>query len=259
MTEKSKRPNGIDLLRESYGVVKSYGYDFVVLPWGATEPHNYHLPYLTDCYLAHAVAVDSVNKALENYGVRGMVLPPVPFGSQNPGQTNLPFCLHSRYETQRLIMNDTIESLLRQGMKKLIVMNGHGGNNFKNMIRDFSVDYPDMFVACCDWFKVVPQEGYFECLDDHAGEMETSVMMHYYPELVHLETAGEGRVNKFNIKALKTGQVWIPRNWEKIAPDTGAGDPRRSNAEKGERYAAVVTDAIAEFYADLTNKPVYFP
>lgn len=257
MSAKIDRENGIDLLRDSYGVVKECKYDFAVLPWGATEPHNYHLPYVTDCYLAYAVAVDSVNKTLNRHGIRGMVLPPIPLGSQNPGQTQQPFCLHGRYETQRLILRDVIESLMRQGLKRLVIMNGHGGNNFKNMIRDFCLDYPDMLIACCEWFKVIPQKDYFECFDDHAGEMETSVMMHYYPELVHLEMAGEGKINKYNIDAFNKGQAWIPRQWDKIAPDTGAGDPRRASAEKGERYATLATDAISDFFADLVTKPIY--
>ncbi|NDV78118.1 creatininase family protein [Dysgonomonas sp. 511] len=257
MSSRIKRNKGTDLLQENYGIVKNNTYDFAILPWGATEPHNNHLPYVTDCYLAYAVAVDSVNKALDKHGVRGMVLPPIPLGSQNPGQTNQPFCLHGRYETQRLIMRDVIESLIRQGLKKLIIMNGHGGNNFKNMIRDFDLDYPDMVIACCEWFKVVPQKEYFELPDDHAGEMETSLMMYYYPELVHLETAGDGAVNQFNIEAFNKGQVWIPRHWEKIAPDTGAGDPRRATAEKGERYATDVTDALADFYFDFATKSIY--
>lgn len=257
MSSKIKRNRGVDLLQENYGFVKNTAYDLAILPWGATEPHNYHLPYLTDCYLAYAIAVDSANKALDKHGVRGMVLPPIPLGSQNPGQTNQPFCIHGRYETQHLIMRDVIESLLRQGLNKLIIMNGHGGNNFKNMVRDFNLDYPEMTLLCCDWFKVVPQKEYFELPDDHAGEMETSVMMHYYPELVHLETAGEGTINKFNIEAFNKGQVWTPRHWQKIAPDTGAGDPRKSSAEKGEKFAAVVTDTLADFYSDLITKSIY--
>lgn len=257
MSSRIKRNRGIDLLQENYGVIKNLTYDFAILPWGATEPHNNHLPYITDCYLAYTVAVDSVNKALDKYGIRGMVLPPIPLGSQNPGQTNQPFCIHGRYETQRLIMRDVIDSLLRQGLKKLIIMNGHGGNNFKNMIRDFDLDYPDMLITCCEWFKVVSPKEYFELPDDHAGEMETSVMMYYYPELVYLETAGDGKINRFNIEAFNKGQVWMPRNWEKIAPDTGAGDPRRATAEKGEKYAAIVTDTLADFYFDLTTKSIY--
>lgn len=43
----------IDLAVSCYGKVKDVKYDAVILPWGATEPHNLHLPYLTDCILPH--------------------------------------------------------------------------------------------------------------------------------------------------------------------------------------------------------------
>lgn len=55
-----------DLASKNYKEVKETTYDFVVLPWGATEPHNYHLPYLTDCYLANSIAIESTELAKEN-------------------------------------------------------------------------------------------------------------------------------------------------------------------------------------------------
>ena len=84
----------IDLTVSCYGKVKGVKYDVVILPWGATEPHNLHLPYLTDCILPHDIAVDAAALALQNSGVRCMVMPPVPFGAHNPGQRELPFCIH---------------------------------------------------------------------------------------------------------------------------------------------------------------------
>ena len=87
----------IDLTVSCYGKVKDVKYDVVILPWGATEPHNLHLPYLTDCILPHDIAVDAATLALERSGVRCMVMPPVPFGAHNPGQRELPFCIHTRY------------------------------------------------------------------------------------------------------------------------------------------------------------------
>ena len=81
----------IDLTVSCYGKVKDVKYDVVILPWGATEPHNLHLPYLTDCILPHDIAVDAATLALERSGVRCMVMPPVPFGAHNPGQRELPF------------------------------------------------------------------------------------------------------------------------------------------------------------------------
>lgn len=94
----------IDLTVSCYGKVKDVKYDVVILPWGATEPHNLHLPYLTDCILPHDIAVDAAALALEHSGVRCMVMPPVPFGAHNPGQRELPFCIHTRYSTQQAIL-----------------------------------------------------------------------------------------------------------------------------------------------------------
>ena len=123
-----------DLSVSTYGVARQYNYDVVILPWGATEPHNLHLPYLTDCILSHDIAVEAAVKAFRQFGVRAMVMPPVQMGSQNPGQRDLPFCVHYRYETQRAILSDLVANLHHQGMRKMLIINGHGGNNFKNMI-----------------------------------------------------------------------------------------------------------------------------
>lgn len=247
----------IDLERETYGNIKGKSYSYAVLPWGATEPHNYHLPYLADCYLSHAIAVDAVSKAWTKYDVKGMVLPAIPLGAQNPGQRELPFCLHTRYDTQYNILKDIVDSLVYQGIKILVIVNGHGGNSFKPMIRDLNVDYPDMQIAYSDWFAVESQTNYFEIKDDHAGEMETSVMMHYHPDLVDLSTAGDGASIPFNIESLNNKVAWMPRNWRKTTEDTGVGDPRKSTAEKGRTFANIVTDKLAKLFDELVNKPLY--
>lgn len=247
----------LDILSASYNDTKDQEFHYAVLPWGATEPHNYHLPYLTDCYLAHDIAADAVRKAYDNKQVKGMMLPPIPLGAQNPGQLDLPFCLHTRYETQKAILTDIVASLHRQGIFRLIIVNGHGGNNFKNMIRDLAVDYPFFLIAVSDWFSIVPQEGYFEEDDDHAGELETSVLMHYRPELVNLPVAGDGTYYPFRSEALREGVAWIPRNWSKISDDTGVGNPHKSTPEKGARYADVVTDKLADLFDQLVNGDIY--
>ena len=173
----------VDLSVSCYGKVKDRKYDIVILPWGATEPHNLHLPYMTDCILSHDVAVDAALIAKQKYGVNCMVMPPIGMGSQNPGQRELPFCIHTRYETQKAILTDIVSSLYVQGVRKLIIINGHGGNTFKSMIRDLSVDYPDFLTASSEWYTVLKVKDYFENPGDHADEVETSVMMHYHPEL----------------------------------------------------------------------------
>lgn len=239
----------IDLTVSNYGTVKDLHFDIVALPWGATEPHNLHLPYLTDCILSHAVAVDAAQQAQALYGIKCMVMPPVTLGSQNPGQRDLPFCVHGRYETQKAILTNIVASLYEQGIRKMVIINGHGGNNFKNMIRDLAVDYPDFLLATSEWFTVLPAKDFFEEPGDHADEVETSVMMHYHPELVNLEEAGEGAYTPFVAPTLQQKVAWIPRHWQRVSTDTGIGNPAKSTAEKGKRFA----DAIAVKYAELFN------
>ncbi len=254
MTEKQH----IDLGVENYGNVKDIQYSYAVLPWGSTEPHNYHLPYITDCYIAHDIAVDAVGKAWSKYGIKGMVLPPIPLGAQNPGQIQLPFCIHTRYETQQHVLNDIIVSLRCQGFKTLIIMNGHGGNSFKAMIRDFTLEYPDITIVNCDWFTVEKREGYFEeRIDDHAGEQETSVMLHYHPELIDLEMAGNGESHPFKMTSLNEKVGWVPRDWGHTSIDTGVGNPKKATAQKGAKYANVVTDKIALLFKELVTQSLY--
>ncbi len=248
----------IDLSITNYGTVKDLKYEIVLLPWGATEPHNYHLPYLTDSILSHAIAVDTAEAVLQNYNVRCMVMPPVNFGSQNPGQKELPFCIHTRQSTQQAILEDIVSSLYVQGIRKMLIINGHGGNNFKGMIRDLSQTYPDFLIFTTEWYTVVPAKEHFEAeIDDHAGETETSVMMYYYPELVNLSEAGSGNSTKFAIESLNKKIAWAPRNWQKISKDTGVGNPMKATAEKGKDFAEIIVDKLTKLLWEIGTKDLY--
>ncbi|MBO5975097.1 MAG: creatininase family protein [Paludibacteraceae bacterium] len=242
---------GFDLSVTPYGKVKNETYEMAILPWGATEPHNMHLPYLTDCILSQQVALDAASKLYASTSKRVMVLPPVAMGAQNPGQRDLKFCIHYRYETQRSILADLVASLHHQGLRKLLIINGHGGNSFKSMIRDLAVDYPDFLIASTEWYTIVPPNGFFEEKDDHAGELETSVMMHYCPELVKLSDAGSGSARPFALSSLNEKTAWVPRNWVKVTSDTGIGNPRKATAEKGKAYAEALVERIVKLLQEL--------
>lgn len=244
---------GLDLGISNYGQVKDLKYDLVVLPWGATEPHNLHLPYLTDCILSRDIALDAARLVKNTAGINCMVLPPMYMGSQNPGQRELPFCIHTRYETQKAILTDIVSSLEVQDIRKLVIINGHGGNNFKNMIRDLSLDYPDFLIATSDWYSVVSPKGFFEEPGEHADELETSVMMYYHPELVNLDEAGMGESKAFAVDSLNNKTAWIPRHWQKVTKDTGIGNPMKSTAQKGEAFAKAVVKKYATLFEELTK------
>ena len=134
-------------------------------------------------------------------------------------------------------------------------MNGHGGNTFKSMIRDLAVKMPDFFILAADWFGIVPKDDYFEQeIDDHAGEQETSVLMHFFPELVKLEKAGKGTPKPWKMQSLNDKTAWAPRNWQQATDDTGIGNPEKSTAEKGKRYAEEVTRRLASLLIELADR-----
>lgn len=247
----------LDLSVANYGNTRNEQYALAVLPWGATEPHNLHLPYLTDAILSHDVAVDAAVIARAKFGFNTMVMPAMPLGAQNPGQRDLKFCVHYRHSTQMAVLSDIVSSLAHQGIDKLVIINGHGGNSFKSMIRDLAVDYPSMLIASSEWFKVLPAKEFFDRPGDHADELETSVMMHYHPELVSLTEAGKGDYTGFAAKTLNEGVAWLPRNWNKVSTDTGIGDPSLSTAEKGAAYAHAVAERYADLFAELVSGRIY--
>lgn len=247
-----------DITTAKWGEVKEMGhYDMAILPWGATEPHNFHLPYCTDLLTAQAVAFEVAEKAALQ-GVKLMVLPGIPLGSQNPGQIELPYCIHTSQTTQMAVLRDIVYSLKRQGIHKLMIMSGHGGNNFKGIIRDIMIEDPEMIIVQNEWFSIIPAKDFFEeKIDDHAGELETSVMLHYYPELVRMDLAGDGNSRSFAIEGLNTKVAWLPRDWSRVTQDTGVGYPKKATAEKGRRYMEAVIPRILQFVIDFTCKEVY--
>jgi len=95
--------------------------DLAVLPWGATEAHNFHLPYGTDVYEADEIAQESGRIAFD-MGAKIMILPTIPFGV-NTGQLDIFLDMNIYPSTQQLILDNIIEVLHRQGVYKLVVFN----------------------------------------------------------------------------------------------------------------------------------------
>jgi creatinine amidohydrolase len=222
-----------------------------VLPWGATEAHNTHLPYATDNFESDAVAARAAAIAWER-GARVIVLPCVPFGV-NTGQREVRYCLNMMPSTQAAVIRDLLPSLADHGVRKLVILNGHGGNDFKQIIREIQPS-TSILLAQVNWWQVVPGSAFFENEGDHAGELETSVMLHLHPDLVRsLDSAGSGKAKRHRIAAFREGWAWMPRPWTKVTSDTGVGDPSKSTAAKGAAYFAAVTEAIGTFLVDLAN------
>ncbi|MBS1977041.1 MAG: creatininase family protein [Bacteroidetes bacterium] len=234
--------------------VKDATYDLAILPWGATEAHNYHLPYGTDIVEAEEVAAESARRAWEK-GARLVVLPAIPFGV-NTGQWDVKLDINMNPSTQMAVLRDIMEVLDRQGIHKLIILNSHGGNDFRTMIRELGLKFPRMSLFQCNWFQSVDQSRYFTNKDDHAGEMETSVMMHLRPEWVlPLKEAGEGKGLKYAFSAIREGWAWAERKWTQVTKDTGVGNPAEASAAKGVTYLEAVNQKVSAFFFEVATTP----
>jgi creatinine amidohydrolase len=229
--------------------VRDTRYDVAVLPWGATEAHNYHLPYGTDTIETTAVAAEAARLAWEA-GARALVLPTIPFGVQS-GQLDIPFCLHMNPSTQLVVLRELCDAVMRAGVQKLVILNGHGGNDFRALIREL-VPHTSVFLCVVNWYACIDAAQFFAEPGDHGGELETSVMLHIAGDLVSpLSAAGSGDERRFRIEGLRDGWAWAPRQWTRISADTGVGNPAAATAAKGEAYFAAVTQRIAGFLRDL--------
>lgn len=236
----------------NYKNIKDRAIELAILPWGATEAHNYHLPYSTDVIESDQIAAAAAEKAY-NQGANLIVLPTIPYGV-NTGQTDVKLDLNINPSSQFAILNDIITVLNHQKIYKLLILNSHGGNDFKPILRELGLKFPKMFLSFCNWYSSVNKRDYFEHDGDHADEMETSLLLHLVPELVlPLEEAGCGVEKKIKIKGIREGWVWAERKWSEATEDTGIGNPKKATKEKGERYFETITDKLSELFIDVAR------
>lgn len=237
------------LAETTWKTVDATPYTVAILPWGATEAHNYHLPYAADNLQAEQVAIRAAGIAWER-GARPVVLPTVPFGV-NTTQLDLKLVINMNPSTQAAVLADIVSSLEGQGLNKLLLLNGHGGNEFRQIIRELQPD-TGVFLCSINWWSCVDVKQYVEEAGDHSGEAETSAMMHLAPDLVRpLSEAGPGRARRSRLTGVREGWVWAPRRWTQVTSDTGIGDPAKSSAAKGEAYVKAAVERIASFLVEL--------
>ena len=245
------------LAESNWANIKDSKFDLAVLPWGATEAHNYHLPYGTDIFESDLIAAESAKLAYEK-GAKIIVLPSIPFGV-NTGQHDILLDINLNPSTQFEILKDVIQVLDRQGINKLLIFNSHGGNDFKPMIRELGLKFPKMFLCTTNWFQSMERKLYFDNEGDHAEEMETSLMLYFYPELVlPKDKWGKGTEKKNKIKAFQEGWAWTERPWSKISEDTGVGNPMLASKEKGEKFFKAVTKKMADLFFDISKTDVEY-
>lgn len=228
-----------------------------VLPTGATEPHNLHLPYGTDIYEALHLSDLCCEKAIE-LGGRIVQLPVLPYGTESNLQ-EFPLAMNLRPTTIFQIFRDLVATLEKSGIRKLVIFNSHGGNDFKPFLREIYGE-TDVHIFLCNWYQMIRDKAAEICEhpDDHAGEMETSLILHFRPDLVAQTDTGElsadaGERSPLRFEALREGWVGLTRPWHLLTTNSGSGNPHSATAEKGIAIADAVVQRIAPFLAQLSQ------
>lgn len=238
------------LAQANYAEIKSLDIQVAVLPWGACEPHNLHLPYGTDHITAGRIGELACQRAWEQ-GARVTLLPGIPFGVDT-NMMRFGMVINMNPSTQLAVLRDVVDSLAAHQVRKLVILNGHGGNDFNAFQRELMRD--DFFIALCNWWQV-PSDVRSEIFDadgDHADEMETSVGLHLFPDLVtSLDQADDGAVRQSRFEAVRQGWVKISRPWHVLTTNTGVGNPHAATAEKGQRFVEIAVDRISRFLVEL--------
>jgi creatinine amidohydrolase len=244
------------LAGQHHAFVRSQPWQVAVLPFGATEPHNLHMPYGTDVFQVEEIGKRACAQAYDA-GARVVLLPTVPFGV-NTNHLKVPGALACSVTPTTLlrILSDLVDSLERQGIFKLVLLNGHGGNELKPLTRELH-HRTSVFLCVCDWYRLAadlfPQ--IFEHPGEHADEVETSLGLAYFPELVQLELADQGTLRPTRFEAINRGWVSMTRPWHLATTNTGVGNPVAASADKGRRLMEATTERLAAFLIELAKSP----
>ncbi len=227
-----------------------------LVPFGATEPHNLHLPYGTDTFQVINIAQRLADEA-QTKGAKIVVLPAIPYGTE----TNLagfPLAINLQPSTLTTIIRDLAVSLAASGIRKIVLLNGHGGNDFKPVLRELYGQL-DAHLFLINWYQVIADVycEIFDEADDHAGEMETSLALACFPEWIARAADGQlaaddGRKQPCQFEAVNRGWVQLSRPWHLLTTNSGAGNPHRATAEKGHKLLDLLVQRLAPFLVELS-------
>lgn len=219
--------------------------DWAILPVGACEQHGPHLPLGTDVYLAEYQAAEIADR------VPAVVFPSVNFGYSWVWK-GLSGTLTLSQRTFNLLMYELIESLIEQGFNKIMVTNGHDSNvkALRYVQRDIADAYPDVELLVV--FYPTMNDVYQRHMESpmwhgmfHAEEFETSLMLAYRGDLVHMDRA----VCEYPLKPVLYGLD--ASSLATISTSGVYGDATCASRQKGEAMAAEFADYVAEIVRSL--------
>ncbi|HEY9065957.1 MAG TPA: creatininase family protein [Burkholderiaceae bacterium] len=228
----------------------------IVLPTGATEQHGPHLPCAVDTVISAGVVGHALARLPDE--VPAYALAPITYGKSEE-HLHFPGTITLSGETLLATMNEVAESVYRAGFRKLLIVNGHGGQPqvMEIMAREMRLRHGDYIVVPSFTWRVPHAAGRFlsdreKKLAMHAGHAETALMMALAPDTVHMERAVANYPPEFPSKLLspdgRPACAWTAR-------DFGAsgviGDPLPATREHGEAILESLATSWAQAITEL--------
>lgn len=245
------------LAEQNHHSLRSERWEVVVLPFGATEPHNLHMPYGTDNFQVEEIGQRACARAYQA-GARALLVPTIPYGV-NTNHLRVPGGLACSVTPTTLIrlVSDLVDSMERQGIRKMVLLNGHGGNELKPLMRELH-HRTKVHLFLCDWYRMAADRypAIFQEPGEHADEVETSLGLAFFPELLHPEQADAGAAQPTRFDAVNRGWVSITRPWHLATTNTGLGDPAAASAAKGHKLMDVLVERLGDFLIELAKAQV---
>ena len=231
---------------EIAGAVEA-GATTVILPLGATEQHGPHLPLGTDTIRAAALA----DLLAERLGPDTLVAPALPFGCSDE-HSGFPGLLGLDAGTLANVVVDLARRLTGWGVRRLVLLSAHGGNGeaLDLALTLLHRELPDLEVRTNGnlatiapaVLEVARRDGISaNVLGLHAGEGETSEMLHLRPDLVRLDVSGPGFTGDMEavLDELRAGGL------RAVTKSGVLGDPTHAEADRGARYLDVLGEGLA--------------
>lgn len=233
----------------------------VIVPVGATEQHGRHLPLETDFALADVVARRCAER-LTARGTRVLVTPPVWVGF-SPHHMAFPGTLTLSAATFTSVITDIATSLWRHGVRKILFLNGHGGNTallsatvqtlrYEHGVRVAAANY---WALATDVVAEWRHSGHGGI--NHACEMETSLMAAARPHSVRsaegIETFSDPGLPGLVRDLTDPGSVTVALSFDELSADGSLGAWKLADADRGENLLDAIVNAVAGFVQEFSE------
>ena len=247
--------NGI-LMEMTIDQVRAFRTEVVVIGLASVEPHGPALPYGTDHYQCDAAVRGGVLRANAR-GARALMYPTLPVGN-NVNFQAFPFACRVGVQTLMRVLSDVIEALEADGVRKIVLFNGHGGNTdaIRAALRAHAGAHrpgEGAFVCMTSGPPGLERPPFVEQPSDHGGESETSRMLHLRGDLVRSDRIGVCPFGTLAVDALAAGGVHFVRPWHGHVPASAGGDATAASAEKGRALLEAEAEHLAALLVQLTE------